>query len=192
MFQHHKSSLTLFEADRYAAMARKRWGPKGSRFWARVKKMPNGCWEWQGPKKNGYGYCPVGGKVKEEYAHRLAYYYAKGSPKGHVIRHTCDNPLCCRPSHLRAGTQKENIQDMVRKGRAKGGPRGSQKGEKNNGSKITEGQARTVLRLSQEGKRQAEIARMTGVKRSNVWAIINQKSWTHLTEGLTENGKRNN
>jgi predicted XRE-type DNA-binding protein len=32
--------------------------------------------------------------------------------------HICDNPKCINPDHLKAGTFKENSQDMSRKGRA--------------------------------------------------------------------------
>jgi hypothetical protein len=34
-----------------------------------------------------------------------------------VIMHTCDNPHCCNPRHLRAGSYADNIQDMYAKGR---------------------------------------------------------------------------
>lgn len=31
--------------------------------------------------------------------------------------HLCDNRACIEPSHLKLGTQKENIADMFNKGR---------------------------------------------------------------------------
>ena len=33
------------------------------------------------------------------------------------VLHSCDNPSCVRPSHLRIGTQHENIMEMAARGR---------------------------------------------------------------------------
>jgi hypothetical protein len=54
-------------------------------------------------------------------AHRKAYADAAGVPlsslDGMVVMHTCDNPRCINPDHLKLGTQKDNLQDMKDKGR---------------------------------------------------------------------------
>ena len=43
---------------------------------------------------------------------------AKGQiPKGLVIMHHCDNTRCINIDHLQAGTQRENLRDMIAKGR---------------------------------------------------------------------------
>ena len=83
-------------------------------FWERITPKPNGCWEWQGAKtKQGYG--TMWGTT----AHRIAYSLSTGPiPEGMVVMHTCDNPSCCNPEHLRVGSQQENLADMHRKGRA--------------------------------------------------------------------------
>jgi HNH endonuclease len=90
-------------------------------FWARVLKgEPDACWLWQGPKdKDGYGHFQLRGKKTS--AHRVAYLLTHGPiPSDQNVCHNCpggDNPACCNPSHLWPGTQHQNVQDSIRKGR---------------------------------------------------------------------------
>lgn len=52
-------------------------------------------------------------------AHRVSYYVSKGEiPDGLCIMHSCDNKACVNPEHLSVGTNRENMQDMIRKGKA--------------------------------------------------------------------------
>jgi hypothetical protein len=34
-----------------------------------------------------------------------------------VVRHSCNTPACINPAHLRVGTQRDNMQDMIQAGR---------------------------------------------------------------------------
>lgn len=88
-----------------------------ARFWSYVIRTDN-CWLWSGGLYDGrYGSFKVGGKSKR--AHRIARFLSSGDDSD-VVRHTCDNPLCCNPTHLIGGTQFDNIQDMVRRKRSSG------------------------------------------------------------------------
>jgi hypothetical protein len=78
------------------------------------------CKEWTGWRAdNGYGMRTVNGKRTT--AHRHAYEEAYGSiPDGLFALHHCDNPPCVEPLHLFLGTQKDNMRDMMEKGRRGG------------------------------------------------------------------------
>lgn len=79
-----------------------------------------GCWEFSGCKTAaGYGRIRV--KGVHWMAHRYALSKHLGRPigEGLVVLHACDNPSCVNPAHLREGTQKENVEDCIVKGRAK-------------------------------------------------------------------------
>lgn len=87
------------------------------RFWSKVAKREEGCWNWTASTRNGYG-C-LRDQDRTEYAHRLSYIWHFGEiAEGLVIRHRCDNRLCVRPSHLEVGTKADNSRDMVERGRS--------------------------------------------------------------------------
>lgn len=68
----------------------------------------------------GYGMVSghVDGKKRMLFAHRLSYEHTYGSiPPGMFVLHSCDNPPCVNPAHLRAGTQRDNVGDMDARGR---------------------------------------------------------------------------
>ena len=87
------------------------------RFWLQVSK-DEGCWLWEGHcSSDGYGSFRV--KGRETLTHRFSYLLHKGPiPKGMLVLHSCDRPACVNPAHLFVGTQKDNMQDMLAKGRA--------------------------------------------------------------------------
>lgn len=81
-----------------------------------------GCWQWTGATAGQMEYgnlwCPEEKRMVR--AHRAFFQAAFGQiPDGKIVLHDCDNPKCCNPQHLRAGTQSENIRDMHNKGRSK-------------------------------------------------------------------------
>lgn|SRR5690606_278905 len=100
--------------------------PLAERLWARVKKQPNGCWEWQGYRGPlGYGQIGLGQRVEGiTSTHRAAWMVTHGDiPEGMVVRHKCDNPPCCNPEHLELGTDQDNVNDAVTRGRVARGDR---------------------------------------------------------------------
>lgn len=88
------------------------------RFWTYVIKHDNGIWEWVGAKQyTGYGVFSLRtGKTVR--AHRFAWEITFGLiPLGLVVMHVNDIRHDVNPANLRLGTQKENIHDMLQKGR---------------------------------------------------------------------------
>lgn len=137
----------------------------------------NGCWIWTGSKRNGYGLIHMNGKCLS--AHRVSYETFVGRiPREMVICHSCDNPSCINPDHLRSATMKENMAD--REARHRRDVRGEQIGT----SKLT---ANQVLAIRASNLSNAELAEMYGVHKSNIWAIRARKFWKHLeaSSGVT-------
>lgn len=80
------------------------------RFWKKGRKTSS-CWIWTGAKNNhGYGRFWNGSDVV--LAHRHSWSICFGRPPVNHILHQCDTPACVRPSHLREGTQSDNLRDM--------------------------------------------------------------------------------
>ena len=80
----------------------------------------NECWNWFGPTVGGQGFAYGTLKIRNKMylAHRLMYmYFYELDPGTKKVLHTCDNPLCVKPSHLRLGTQLDNVRDGIAKGR---------------------------------------------------------------------------
>lgn len=77
----------------------------------------NGCWKWNSTTgADGYGLLWFNGSYTR--AHRTSLYVFNGvNPTGAFVLHSCDEPLCVNPEHLRVGTHKENMKDMVERGR---------------------------------------------------------------------------
>jgi len=81
------------------------------RFWAKVKKLPNGCWEWTGATNGKYGQIKIDGK--NVVAHRVAYFLKHGHwprpwPEFN-LDHLCRNKLCVNPEHTEDVTFRTNI-----------------------------------------------------------------------------------
>lgn len=95
------------------------------RFWKKVDRSagPSGCWLWTGAKSGqGYGRFKVGKRLWSPHRLVAADHFGPlpttAAYHGAVVMHTCDNPQCCNPAHLKIGTAKSNARDMFAKGRA--------------------------------------------------------------------------
>lgn len=104
-------------------------------------------------------------------AHRFAYFVANGLfDQALRICHTCDNRKCVNPAHLFAGTQRENIQDSIAKGRFK--------------NPVMEKRVLTAeqaISAFHDPRSYSKIGRDLGIAATSVWAIKHGISWSHVT-----------
>lgn len=149
------------------------------RFDSHVIRGPN-CWIWSGSTSiGGYGSFGWPGKTwkdwKSRRAHRVSYeFYVGPIPPGLDVLHKCDNPPCVRPSHLFLGTDFDNQQDALKKGR-----RADAKGIKNGNRKLTEEDVKDIRNfhpLVSERK----LASYYGVKKAAIHKIVHRTRWSHV------------
>ncbi len=146
-------------------------------FWAKVETKSNDeCWNWRGSTtRDGYGTFTM--NYKTHLTHRLAWELRNGKiPKGKYLLHKCDNRKCCNPNHLILGTQQENVNDMIKKGRQKSLKRG---GKKN----LTDDEVRDIKTLYSSKKyTQEQLSEIYGVSRMQISLIILGKSHAHVIQ----------
>lgn len=127
---------------------------------------------WTGSTSNGYG--SVTYKKKTYRVHRQYWIETRGSiPEGLVVMHECDIRTCV--THLKLGTNKDNTEDMIKKGRH--ARKGQQPGQSWCNLKLTEDQVRDIL-SSQESH--YAMAKKYGVSRTTIAAIRQRKYWRHV------------
>lgn len=91
------------------------------RFWSRVdRRSPDECWPWLNSRGQPYHFY---GQFRCKGRSRLATHYvlaltSRPRPSNKMFAlHSCDNPPCCNPAHLRWGTQQENAQEAAERRR---------------------------------------------------------------------------
>jgi hypothetical protein len=122
-------------------------------FWAKVQKLPDGCWLWLGSRNKRYGYF----KGAHIHAHKYAYELMIGPvPDGLELDHLCRNRYRVNPSHLEAVPHQINV------------ARGAS-------TKITYEAAVQIALRRFRGEKYSVIAKDYGVAESTVRDIANGK-----------------
>jgi hypothetical protein len=134
-----------------------------------------GCLVWTGSchpygaihfNHKGQRYWPQAHVVAWELANNISV------PANLFVLHSCDNPPCVLPAHLRLGSAAENTQDMMERNR-------SPVGEQSKNAKLTEKDVR-IIRSLVGVVSYAVIAKSFGVSRTQVHHIATGKAWRHV------------
>lgn len=153
------------------------------RFWSKVDmRGPDECWEWKaGVNRTGYGRFKVASYITVT-ASRMALIGTKmEEPHGMLVLHHCDNPPCCNPNHLYFGTDADNSNDKISRGRAR---TADQSGTNNGAAKINEDQLAVIVARLQEGWNNKQIAADLPVTHSMVSLIRLGKFWAPQSAAL--------
>lgn len=162
--------------------------------WSHIEiKSPDECWPWTGGLVGGYGAGTFAGKryrasraiLAEKMRAEVA---AKTDAMVGEVRllegtqalHRCDNPPCCNPSHIFAGTAKDNMADKIAKGRWKGESpklRGSDHGR----AVLSEDAVRDIWNNKPRCKAMAD---KYGIHKTTAYKIMHRMIWTHITDGM--------
>lgn len=151
------------------------------RFISHIDKTPGHgpkgeCWLWASKRrKDGYGLFKVGNwRIR---AHRAGYELLVGLFNEELfILHSCDNPPCVNPDHMRPGTSEDNIADMLSRKRnrfAFGGRRPQ--------AKLTETQVLEIQSLIENGGSNISIATRFSVRDTAISRIRLGQSWAYIT-----------
>jgi len=159
-----------------------------ARFWSKVEVVRHAshCWPWRGNmKSDGYGHFKIKGKFK--IAHRVAWEIVNGEPLGdrHCL-HACDNPACCNPHHLRAGTAADNIADMWSRGRQRFA---SLAGERNPRALLTQADVDRIRARLADGETNRAVAADYPVSEGMVSRIKLGLSWRGSEQQRNEKGE---
>ena len=148
-----------------------------------LEKQENGCIKCLSHCTDKDGYVRIRYNGKHDRLFRVLYQQKYGIiPKGKVLRHLCNNAWCCNVEHLKIGTHKENMQDMINCGHSgKGQPKLKNRGEKNSASKLTEKQVKEIY-LSNLGC--VKLSKEYSVSKVNIRNIKNKLQWKWLTDTL--------
>jgi hypothetical protein len=138
--------------------------------------MSHECAEWPyGKNSANYGQVIFhdGRQILVTHAALILSGLGRPPAPGDCALHSCDNPPCFNPRHLRWGTRSENAIEMVDRGR-------SPLGEARANHKLIEGDIAEIRQLSSQGESQRVIAARFGISQSVVSDIVHFKMWRHV------------
>lgn len=138
-----------------------------SRFWSLVARgSAEQCWLWLGDT-DGHGYGIFHWHGRKQGAHALALSFTTGEYRAKDLDtcHSCDNPICVNPSHLRFDTRLSNVADMHARNRDR------------NASKLSADDVVLIRQRRAAGARQKDLAEQFGITDGQVSMIVRGLRW---------------
>lgn len=133
----------------------------------------SGCWLLM-TSIRAKGYAARSFKGRQSDAHRASYEaYVGEIPVGMQVLHRCDVRNCVNPKHLFLGTNSDNMQDMLSKGRGS-------VGERHYKAVLTDELVRKLRSEYQPGDSWMELERKTGINRGVLRPAILGITWKHV------------
>jgi hypothetical protein len=127
-----------------------------------------GCWRWCGPPVRYRRKRTKDGVRRAIYQIAFEVFQAP-IPDRHVVHHTCENPHCVNPDHLKALTRSEHMKAHK-----------MWNGETNSNAVLTDEAIREIFNLVKEDVLQREIAEIYGVTQSCISNLLHNRAWPHI------------
>lgn len=142
------------------------------RFHAKVDRRDDtNCWPWSGAHfSTGYPAFWLNGNNVG--GHRVALLLDSGPGEGMAL-HSCDNPGCVNPRHLRWGTPAENMRDRSERQRAP-------LGELHSRARLTASAVRSIRARHAAGEGLSNLGLEYGVTRQAIYRVVNGHAWRHV------------
>jgi len=157
----------------------------GYKKWSSLEKLFDNtvlvgeCMEWQGPYKLDGNF--LYGKIRygvgpQTGAHRIAYAFNRGIYERSEIDtldcvlHSCDNPPCINPAHLREGDRIDNGNDAKIRNRMERG------GQKHN-SVLNESMVKEIKKMLNDGVSVSSTAKNLNLSYKRVWDVDRGRCW---------------
>jgi DNA-directed RNA polymerase specialized sigma24 family protein len=132
------------------------------------------CLEWPYARfHHGHGQCWDGKRVRKASNLVCEIVHGPAPADKPFAAHSCGNPSCCNPRHLRWASPYENVQDRGQQGR-------TARGERAGLAKLTDESIRTIRQRYEAGESQQAIADDYDVWQTTVSSIIRRKTWAHV------------
>jgi hypothetical protein len=149
------------------------------------------CWLWTGSRnRDGYGKFQVCGRDSPTKAPWtavvtwVAWFVHRGvwPTKGQEVLHSCDNPPCINPAHLRLGTHQDNMDDMMSKTRSAGARHTWNGGVKNpehaHKARLNWERVGLIRQQFATGRyTQAVLARDNNVSEGAIFCVVHHRTW---------------